>query len=219
MELGEILTLALFWTATQHFSGQHGSNHLISHFPDCLRLVIKLVEASLEDALQGLTTECKILAPGLSLAKLVRLSTETIAWVGLCLQAWTKQLHPVSKKKKHTEVDVGPALLNVIEVLHSAISTVCSLLELCSNRIHEFLIRLEEDVDPPLLDEATNMDPGPGHVLRTLIKGLPTGGAKPPERWKPRVLLDQIVRGQRETLVGIKESFLLRLKSFKAMKI
>jgi hypothetical protein len=220
VETWDILTLAIFWTATQLPLRLPPASHSSeTGFSDALAVVNKLLEAALDEVGTAWTVSTAVLAPNMALSKLVKLSSEVFAWFGLCLQVWAKRLQPVSKKKKQPEQHIDFDLMHVIEALHGAIISFCSQLEKSHSLVTAYLDRPEKGQVAALLScVETDEAHGPGHVVSALANGIDRRVMTSPLMWDREALVSGIVRSQRESLVGIKDccnSILLSMKSIK----
>lgn len=141
----------------------------------------------------------EVVVSGVVLDKVVRLSTESMAWYGLCLQSWSAGLQPGSKKKKHTVPD------SITGALQAAIQSFCSQIESLSSWATD---RLSKKHDADSLS-------APGHLLRSLTAGLDKENSRP-KLWD--TLRKDVIDCQRATLVGIRDSCNTRLQAMKSLK-
>lgn len=211
----EALTLSLFWAAALFPVQRYDSTCQESLLSSSLAIVNKLMAAAIDDALSTTTAGPEVVVSGMVLEKVVTLSTESMAWFGLCLQSWTSGLQPGSKKKKHQQSE-GESSENIIGALQKAIHTFCSQLEVCSSWVTDCLGNFKDKKHNVLLAEVDTDSPSiPGHVLRTLRAGL--GKANPmPKSWD--TIVKEVIDCQQTTMVGIRDSCNSRAEALKSIK-
>ncbi|KAG0563622.1 hypothetical protein KC19_8G046000 [Ceratodon purpureus] len=211
----EALTLSLFWSAALFPVQRYDSTCQENLFSDSLLIVNKLMASALQDAMSSTVTGPEVVVSGAVLEKVVKLSTESMAWFGLCLQSWTAGSQPGSKKKKHQQSAPGPSD-SFPGALQKAINTFCSQLEVCSSWVTEYLGRFKDKNHNELLAEVdTESTSSPGHVLRTLSAGLGKENSKI-KSWD--TILKEVIDCQQSTMTGIRDSCNSRAQLLKSIK-
>ena len=213
----ELVTLALFWAASQLPVQRHDPSCPGDQFANSLTLVNKLVAASVRDAMHFNTSGPKVLASGAALTKIATAVTESFAWLGLCLQSWVSGLQPGGKKKKHGQPGLETPEMHVLGVLHEATTSFCSQLEVCKSWAIGQIDTLQDKAAESLLAvvDVDNPSPAPGCILGTLTTGLKSSV---PETWQQKTIFEDIVGSQRATLVGIRDRCNARLQLMKSIK-
>jgi len=208
----EALTLALFWTAALFPVQRYDSKCPENLLSASLANVSILMDACLREAMSATTAVPEVVVSGMVLEKVVRLSTESMAWFGLCLQSWTAGLQSGSKKKKHPQ-SVPNSSENIVGALQKAIHSLCSQMETCSSWATTCLVKFKDKKHQVLLntDSASSM----GHILRTLTTGLEKENSRP-KLWD--TLLKDIADCQQATTVGIRDTCNSRLRVLKSLK-
>jgi hypothetical protein len=211
----EALTLSLFWTAALFPVQRHDSTCQENLLSDSLAVVNKLMAAALHDAMSTTITSPEVVVSGTILEKVVRLSTESMAWFGLCLQSWTVGLQPGSKKKKYQQ-SAPESSESIIGALQNAIHTFCSQLEMCSSWVTDCLGTFKDKKHTAMLAEVDTDSPStPGHVSRNLRAGLGKANSKF-KSWD--TILKEIIDCQQATMVGIRNSCNSRAQVMKSIK-
>lgn len=208
----EALTLALFWTAALFPVQRYDSTCPEDLLSASLANVTTLMDACLHEAMSATITVPEVVLSGMVLEKVVRLSTESMAWFGLCLQSWTAGLQSGSKKKKHLQ-SVPDLSENITDALQKAIHTFCSQMETCSSWATDCLGKFKDKKHEVLLDADSASTPG--HLLRTFTTGLEKEYSRP-KLWD--TLLKDVIDCQQATVVGIRDSCNSRLQAMKSLK-
>lgn len=208
----EALTLALFWTAALFPVQRYDSAYPENTFVDSLANVTALMDACLREAMSATVTVPEVVMPGVVLEKVVTLSTESMAWFGLCLQSWTSGLQSGSKKKKHPQ-SVPDLSESILAALQQAIHTFSSTTEECSTWATDCLSNFKSKKHDVLLD--ANSTSTPGHILTALRTGLEKEDSKP-KLWD--TLLKDVIDCQQAAVVGIRDSCNSRLQGLRSIK-
>lgn len=211
--IAEALTLALFWTAALFPVQRYDSTCQENHISDSLANVTAIMDACLREAMSAAIPVPELVVSGTVLEKVITLSTESMAWFGLCLQSWAAGLHTGSKKKKHPQ-PVPNSSENITGALQKAINTLCTHMETCSSWATNCLSTLKDKKHEVLFD--TSAPSTPGHVLTTLRTGLEKENSMP-KVWD--TLLKDIIDSQQATMVGIRDSCNSRLQVMKSIKL
>ena len=211
----EAFMLSLFWTAALFPVQRYDSTCQENLLSDSLATVNKLMSAALHDAMSITVAGPEVIVSGMVLEKVVTLSTESMAWFGLCLQLWTAGLQPGSKKKKHQQ-SAPESSEGIISALQKAIHTFCAQLEMCNSWATDRLNRFKEKKHIVLLTEVDSNSPSaPGRVLRTLSAGLGKANSMY-KSWD--TILKEVSDCQQAAMVRIKDSCSSRAQVMKSIR-
>lgn len=210
----EVLTLALFWTAALLPVQRYDSTCPKDLFSASLVNVTVLMNACLHEAMSATPVVSEDRLSGmvrLTAEKVIKLTTESMAWFGLCLQSWTAGLQSGSKKKKHPQ-SVPNSSENIIGTLQKAIYTLCSQMETCSSWATDCLGQFKDKSHEEFLKHsASTLCP----LSRTLTIGLENENSRP-KLWD--YLVKDVIDCHQATLVGIRDSCNSRLQVMKSLK-
>lgn len=209
----EVFTLALFWTAALFPAQRYNSSPQENLLSDSLAIINEILATSLKDTMSATMTDPVVLVSGPVLAMIVKLSTESMAWLGLCLQSWTTGLQPGSKKKK--SVQSGPSE-RTVGALKTAIHAFCSHLEMTGSWATDCLGELKDKKHTLLLAGGdTALLAAPGQVMTIFTTALIKTNSMP-KSWD--AILKEIIDCQRCTLMSIRDSCMSRSQLMKSIK-
>eukprot|EP00249_Psilotum_nudum_P015279 c25240_g1_i1 orf=38-2890(+) len=241
----DLMASAVFWMAYQIASAPNPSHSQISR---SFKLVNALLKTILSELTRATVFDCsdilcstKVIAPGSALLSLVCLTTEPLAWLGICLQVWLKCLQPVSKKKKKVmtmaeqledPTHENPSLYDVVqnfvnllsEQLEKLVSWLAALLENSEeSSIDRYLTPLNMGREPQN-DTVKDPIPSPGFVICALESAMAKTDDLGPrigqalQTWQAKSVLKRLVSSQHTILLALKESSLSRLKSLRTLR-